>query len=96
MAWWDSLKNALSPRTNKAATGGVYTTSYPNLAAPKQMTGGAGYTLGNLVELLSDGANTLDGWVESIHVCSPDTANKDMMVALSSRGSRWRSDTVES
>ena len=83
MAWYDVLKNAFSPKTNKAATGGVFTTTYPNLAAPVQATGGAAYTYGNLAELLADGSNLQDGWVESIHVCNADTANKNMMVGLS-------------
>lgn len=84
MAWWDSIKNALVPRTNRGSTpAGPITTTVPHLGAAKQATGGAGYTYGNLVELLSDAGNTSDGWVESIHVSSPDTANKDMMVCLS-------------
>jgi len=81
MSWWDDIKKALVPKTNVA--GGILTTTVPNLAAPKQLTGGAGYTYGNLAELLADGGNLTDAWVESIHVCLPDTANKDMMVALS-------------
>lgn len=80
--WWDTLKKALAPRENRAANG-LLVTTYPNQAAPKQMTGGAAYTLGNLVELLADGSNLSDGWVESIHLCNPDTGNKNMTVALS-------------
>jgi hypothetical protein len=81
MAWWDTLKKALAPRENRAGAAGLRTTTVPNLAAPIPLQGGAAYTYGNLGELLADGGSG-DNWVESIHLCSPDTGNKNMMVAL--------------
>ncbi|MDD4986713.1 MAG: hypothetical protein PHQ43_13210 [Dehalococcoidales bacterium] len=80
MAWWEQLKNMFAP---KPASQGLPIEFAPAAAAPKQLTGGAAATYGNLVELLADGANLTDAWVTHIHAHTPDTANTDYGIALS-------------
>ncbi len=55
----------------------------PNLAAAKTLTGGAANVYGNLVELLSNAANTTDCWVEGLVLQNPDTKNINYFVAIS-------------
>ena len=84
MSWWSDITRALMGLTPRQASEVVTTSFVPNLAAAKEMTANAvADTYGDLVELLTDGGNASDCWVEALVLHTPDKKTEHYSVCLS-------------
>ncbi len=83
MSWWTDITRALMDITPREASEVVTTSYVPNLAGQVELTGGALDTYGDLAELLTDGGNTSDCWVEALILSEPTQAANDYYVCLS-------------
>lgn len=83
MSWWSDITRALKDISPREGVGVVTTSYVPNLAGAKLLEGGALDTYGDLAELLTDGGNTSDCWVEALILSEPTQAANDYYICLS-------------